>query len=532
MNRRLVTVVALMGGAALTLSACSGGGSAGTGGDELAKDGSFSMALDSDPGTLSPLMTISTSASQVINYLYDRMVFIDPATGSVKPWLAESWSEKPGEVVYTLKKGIMCSSGEPLTAQTVADNFTFVADKANNSPLRGFAVPGDLVATADDATGTVTLKTPTPSPFLLVNTASIGILCQSGLKKPDAVATESDGTGLFTLAEVVPNDHYTLTRRAGYSWGPDDQTTSETLGVPKDVTFKVISNPSTAANLLLSGELNAAVISGADEDRLASAGLAKLSTNRPMGEMFYNQLNGKATSDPAVRLALTKAVDIPNLAKIITADKGAVSKQLSGVSPVGCQMETTGALPAADFDGAAAALTAAGWIAGNNGKRVKDGKALELAFIYNNATDTSNAAAEFAQQQWTKLGASVSIKGGDENFMVEQLLSGKNNADWDIAWENVNVSVPSTIVPLISGPAPSEGLNFGSIRNAGYEAGVAKASVLTGEQACAAWGEAEESLFTSADVVPFASAPSSTYLHKASAVFDTVASGPLVRVKK
>ncbi len=532
MNHRLSTVVATMGCAAIALSACSGGGSAGTNEGELVKDGSFSMALDSDPGTLSPLMTVSTSASQVINYLYDRLVFIDPASGAVKSWLAETWTEKPGEVIYTLKKGITCSSGELLTAQTVADNFNFVADKANNSPLRGFSVPGDLVATADDAAGTITLKTPTPSPFLLVNTASVGISCQAGLQNPDSVASASDGTGLFTLAEVIPNDHYTLERRGGYNWGPDNQTTSETLGVPKDVTFKIITNPSTAANLLLSGELNAAVVSGADEDRLASSGLTKLSTDRPMGEMFYNQLAGKPTADPAVRLALTKAVDIPNLAKIITADKGSISKQLSGVSPVGCQIETTGALPPGGFNDAADGLTAAGWVEGRDGKRSKNGKALELAFIYNNASDTSNAAAEFAQQQWTKLGAHVSIKGGDENFMIEQLLSGKNNQDWDIAWENVNVSVPSTIVPLISGPAPAEGLNFGSILNSGYESAVAKASVLTGEQACAAWAEAEESLFSTADVVPFASAPFNTYLHKATGVFDTVVCGPLVRVRK
>ncbi|MFK0040545.1 ABC transporter substrate-binding protein [Paenarthrobacter sp. NPDC090517] len=532
MNHRHLRAVALVGGTAVALSACSVGGQAESDGQELVKDGSFSMALDSDPGSLSPLMTVSTSASQVINYLYDRMVFIDPGSGSVKSWLAEAWTEKPDEVVYTLKKGITCSNGEPLTPQTVADNFNFVADEANNSPLRGFSVPGDLVATAEDATGTVTLKTPTPSPFLLVNTASIGITCQSGLRDPGSVASASDGTGLFTLTEAVPNDHYTLTRRDGYNWGPDNQTTSDTLGTPKDVTFKVITNPSTAANLLLSGELNAAVVSGADEDRLSSAGLGKLGTDRPMGEMFYNQLSGKPTADPAVRKALTKAVDIPNLSRIMTADKGSISKQLSGVAPVGCRIETTGALPAADFEGASAELTAAGWLLDSNGKRSKAGKALNLAFIYNNAADTSNAAAEFAQQQWTKLGATVSIKGGDENFMIEQLLSGKNNNDWDIAWENVNVSVPSTIVPLISGPAPAEGLNFGSIHNTGYDSAVAKASTLTGEAACDAWAEAEEALFETADVVPFASAPSNTYLNNASGVFDTVVAGPLVRVRK
>ncbi|WP_158539295.1 ABC transporter substrate-binding protein [Renibacterium salmoninarum] len=421
MKKQITVVCALIATSALAMTACSSSSNSGDSNAELAKDGSYSMALSSDPGTLSPLMTASSTARSVINYLYDRMVFIDPSSGEVKPWLAESWTESPSQVSYKLKTGITCSDGSALTPQTVADNFNFVADKANKSPLRGAFVPGDLVATADGST--VLLKMSKPSPFLLANTAALNIVCQSGIKNPDSLATASVGTGLFKLNQAVPNDHYSLDRRDGYSWGPDNQTTSDTLGVPKTVNFKIVSNSSTAANLVLSGELNAANVTGADEDRLGS--LQSISTNRPVGEMFFNQAEGKPTADAAVREALTSSIDLNSLAKIITAEKGGISKQLSGIAPLGCQMETTSALPSFDADGAAKKLTAAGWALGSDGKLTKNGQPLTLNFIYENSQDTSNAAAEYAQQQWAKVGVTVTLKGGDENFMVDQLLSGK-----------------------------------------------------------------------------------------------------------
>lgn len=92
--------------------------------------------------------------------------------------------------------------------------------------------------------------------------------------------------------------------------------------------------------------------------------------------------------------------------------------------------------------------------------------------------------------------------------------------------------MPSTIVPLISGAAPPEGTNFGVIKNADYEAAVAKAAGLVGTEACAVWGDGEKALFSKADVVPFASAPSNTYLNKVKPLFGTVSLGPAVRLQK
>ena len=73
------------------------------------------------------------------------------------------------------------------------------------------------------------------------------------------------------LEEAVANDHYTFSARDDYTWGPDGAT-SELPGFPSEVVVRIVENESTAANLLLSGEVNIAMIAGADRQRVESEG--------------------------------------------------------------------------------------------------------------------------------------------------------------------------------------------------------------------------------------------------------------------
>src|SRR6185369_9524052 len=93
------------------------------------------------------------------------------------------------------------------------------------------------------------------------------MVCEAGLADRSTLVTETNGTGPFVVDKVVANDHYTYKVRKGYKWGPDGATTSE-AGTSAFVEFRVIANETTAANLLLSGEVNAALIIGPDAARL------------------------------------------------------------------------------------------------------------------------------------------------------------------------------------------------------------------------------------------------------------------------
>ncbi|MCD2154326.1 ABC transporter substrate-binding protein [Rhodococcus erythropolis] len=531
MKHRSYPTLAAAAGLALVLSACgSGGTSSGPGGGDPLIDGTFRFALEADPGALNPVMTASSATGEISRLAYDSLVYQDPDTSKVGPWLAEKWDETPTSASFTIREGVTCTDGSTLTPQTVADNINFVANPDNGSRLRGSVVPTGASATADPATRTVTVNTATPSPFLLLNVGRLPILCEAGVKDPTASNKASLGTGMFQVTEIAAGSHYTFERREGYNWGPDG-TTSDTPGVPKTVIASVAPNVSTSANQLLSGELHAAPIDGPDKSRIEAANFTSIKRPMSAGQMYFNQTATNPTSDPAVRTALIQAVNLDDLAQVVTAGNGIRATSLVAVEPRACVYDSvTANLPEFDLSAAQATLDAAGWTANVDGKRSKDGKPLNLRLVYDGVDDPRNAAAELAQSAWTQLGANVEVTGGDENRIIDIILSGKDNTAWDIAWIQINSSLPSTFTGYFSGPVPAAGKNFSSISNPAYDAAVTKASGLTGEAACDAWADAESEIVKSASAVTFADAITNLYFNKAGLSFGKTLNGSALRL--
>ena len=152
---------------------------------------------------------------------------------------------------------------------------------------------------------------------MLQSLANVPMVCDAGLADRSTLTAGTIGTGAYTLTEAVPNDHYTYEINPDYAWGPNGATTKE-AGLPATVIAKVIPNETTAANLLLAGDVNAAQIVGPDAARLDGAKLFSAAIEALLGEQWYNQAEGHVTSDPAVRMALTQAVDFDELQKVLT----------------------------------------------------------------------------------------------------------------------------------------------------------------------------------------------------------------------
>ena len=133
MHRRLLTTAVALSAATVTVAACSSGGSSSAAGAGTSASASTSAAqqvvsgksatvlLPSDPGSLDPQMTSLSVTYQADLFLYDSLVSFSPS-GAVESDLASKWSGTTTTASYTLKKGVTCSDGSPLTASTVADN--------------------------------------------------------------------------------------------------------------------------------------------------------------------------------------------------------------------------------------------------------------------------------------------------------------------------------------------------------------------------------------------------------------------------
>jgi len=130
------------GALTLALAGCSGESSAesSSSGRHLVDGQTFTTVLGSDPGSLNPQLTSQEGAFQVDRFLYDSLLNVDEK-GALVPGLASAWHSTPTSVTYTLRKGVTCSDGTPLTARDVADNINFVANPANGSSRLGVYVP-------------------------------------------------------------------------------------------------------------------------------------------------------------------------------------------------------------------------------------------------------------------------------------------------------------------------------------------------------------------------------------------------------
>ncbi|HET6937242.1 MAG TPA: ABC transporter substrate-binding protein [Nocardioides sp.] len=483
---------------AALLAACGGGGddngsgntsdnpSGGGGDSQYADGGTFTMSLAGDPGKLDPQSSASSVLFAVNQLAYDNLVSVDAKTGEIQSQLATEWKVDGTTVTLTLADGVTCSDGSDFTATTAADNISYVANPKNKSAYLGVYLPVGATAKGDDATGTVTITLAQPAPFVLNGLANLPMVCASGMSDRGSLAATTDGTGPYNLTEAVPGDHYTYQIRDGYTWGPNGATTAE-KGMPDTIVMKVIQNEGTAANLVLSGEINAATIQGPDVKRLEGAKLFSTSTPAMVGEQWYNHNDGHETSDAAVRMALTQALDLGELASVATAGSGGPATTLAALEPASCPGDSiSGSLPAQDVDAA---------------KSVLAGK--KLTFLYSSAGGTAlSAAAELAVQEWKAAGAEVTAKGVDETALQGAIFG---TGDWDIAWVPLNVNSPDQLVPFLSGPGlADEGTNFSGIDNKDYTDGVTAANAMNGTEGCPTWLDAESKLVAAADIVPFA----------------------------
>jgi peptide/nickel transport system substrate-binding protein len=508
-RRRVLTTAALpiaASLAAVSVAACSSGSSSTTGAPastgasasssasatSYASGKTATIVVPSDPGSLDPQLAYVSDALEVDYFLYDSLINFTPS-GQVESNLATTWSGNSTSASYTLKPGVTCSDGSPLTASTVAANINFIANPKNASSRLGTWAPPGAVATGDDKTGVVTVKSSVPDAFLVTDVGQALIVCGNGMKDRGTLKEGADGTGMYTMSAAVPGSSYTLTLRKGYTWGPGGAT-SDTAGLPATVDLKVVSNMTTAANELLSGEANISQVVGSDTQRLTS--LYSQSVYAPMGELWFNEKAGGPTADVAVRRALTQAVQLSQLGQVFSSGTGKPATGAIAPSLSPCQGNTIGSnLPSYDLTAAKSALA---------------GKKLTIALYYPTSIGTgATAAATLLQQTWSQLGVNVTLKGITDAEISSEIVAGA--ADWNVAFIPVGLTSPTQLVGFVSGPTPPKGADFAYINNTAYTANVAKASATAGQAGCPSWNAAESALYKNVDLVPFVDSAITSY---------------------
>ncbi|MFJ3310947.1 ABC transporter substrate-binding protein [Streptomyces sp. NPDC086549] len=508
MHRRTVSFPrarsAVVASAAVTSAVLAGcGGDVSSTHTPVVVGGTVTIAAASETPSFDPY---SQFGPPLAPYAYDSLVNV-ASDGRVVSGLAQKWRAGATSASFTLREGVTCSDGMALTASGVAGSLRYASDPRNRLVGARAALPGvPFTVSADDAARTVSVRMASPYSFIVRTIGLVPVVCPAGLADPGVLDRTTEGTGPYVLSGYASGGPYLFTRRKGYAWGPRGATNG-TPGQPERIVVTVVPQESTAANLLLTGGVNIATVTGPDRARLTGHGLATAQVPTVVGLTFFNERSGRPLSDPALRQALVGALDRKGLANVAIGGDGTPASHLTAVNSVCHADVTAGNLPS---HSAVGALRAAGWTKNARGRLVKQGRPLRLRLLSSaDFGSTLPSVAELMAVTWQALGVDVDLVSEGRNAVVQAMYG---SGDFDVVvGSSPGPPLPAQLIPYFSGPPPSGGLNFAHVVNRAYDRFVALALRAPGTASCADWNRAAAALFRSADALPVADGTSTVY---------------------
>ena len=437
---------------------------------------------------MDPAINISTAGNQIDEALYDRLVASGPR-GQFIPYLATSWKETPTSMSFVLRKDATCADGTPVTATVVANSFKRTMGLSDPKVKQFFVLsffgPGPYTLLADDSAGTFTVNVGTPKTGKLsfMATPWSSIVCPAGLANSTAIANQGFGSGPFTLDSAVHGVSVTMKARPDWHWGPNGAT-AKSAGFPQSLVYKVVTNDTTAANLLTTGGLDLGEVAGPDVQRLAAdhSLIHKSAQGFGLHALVFREAAGHATLDPTFRKALITAVDPKAWLQAAWSGDG-ITSPIWVTPDVPCYDKNNDQLmPSPDLTRAASTLLSNGYTKGNDGSLIKNGKQATITVVGENNEGSGPA---YLADQFTKLGFKVTLSQTDQASWVTKLLSG----DWDVA--TLEMSTPYPDIALNVGLLSGANTAFLPISDPAADAAVNRA-LQTGT--CSDWSAAQAAM--------------------------------------
>ena len=203
------------------LQVFAAGAAAAVGSIALSPLGSRALAQDTDtlriawltPAILDPRSASGDSEIAILNALYDYLIDTD-AAGSLVPRLASSWELSDDGLVYTLhiREDAVFHDGSPVTVDDVL--WTIQWQQAAEGTVANLLSSVESVAAGGGNSILITLSAPNPD-FLYNLSDNKLVILKSGAED---IGEVFNGSGPFTLDELIPGDRAVMTANADY-WG-------------------------------------------------------------------------------------------------------------------------------------------------------------------------------------------------------------------------------------------------------------------------------------------------------------------------
>jgi len=414
------------------------------------RGGLLRVGLDVDADTLDPRLTNNTSGFRVRELVFNGLVAINPDFSPV-PDLAEKWDNPDDKTwVFHLRPNLKFHDGSDLTASDVKFTYESVLDQTFNSPSRAFYLTVDKVDASDKNTVTFTLKAPF-APFL--SYMDLAIVPQAAVQKLGAdFGTRPIGSGPFKVDRWTTGDTIELSANDTFYAGRPNLDR---------VRLKVVPDNSARVVALESSDLDfvQSPVSPQDVARVQSGGKLKVDRTPAAGYTYIN-LN---TADPIladkrVRQALSHLV---NKQQIIDTIYKGIGKPASGPIVPGMWAFPPD-VPAYDYspDKAMALLEEAGWKAGSDGTRSKDGQKLSLTVRTHSEDPDRKQVIQVLQSEFQKVGIDATTNAVEFPAFFQDMQEGKFQVGV-VGWLNLSDPDRATFRQFTSDGTA----NYGKYRN-------------------------------------------------------------------
>ncbi len=475
-SKRIISALALCLALAFTATACGGGsssasgaasgaqgstaGQSGAGASAPAGEQTFVYASSSALPGINPQQNTGAPENEVYDIVLETLVrYVTDENGEavIKPGVAESWEVSEDGKTYTfhLRDNAMWNDGVPVTAQDFLYTFQTMANPATGSTnawlfegiIENFTEalyndgtdpknnkkPEEIgVAAPDDKTVVFTLTR--PAPFFLELVSSPKPIRQDKMEEwGDAYGSSADKlvtNGAFSIESWTQNIEMVMAKNPNY-WD------AENVKLEK-VVRKVLSDPSTMVQALLSGEINSMATNDPDWQQMILAGgdFKEMPAPTRAPEFLAFNCANQYFKNPKIRLAFSLAFDRQKFVDDLRNGKAvAIETVLPDVFNVGDTTYTE--LVGGKNEQILADLRAANpdlkalLVEGLKEEGLDpDPAKMEVHFASRGTDELSKKIAEWYYQQFQEnLGVNLTIDMMDWNIMWDKIDSG----DYDIA---------------------------------------------------------------------------------------------------
>lgn len=431
--------------------------------------GTIIVASLADASDLFPPLVSEQNGRLVQDMVFDRLAEISQDMNTVgdkgfSPRLAKSWTWSPDSlsIAFAIDPRAKWHDGKPVLASDVRYAFKVFMDPKVASPTREVLTSVDSITVKDSLTAVAWFHQRSPEQFydIVYNLIPIpehvyGSIAMDQLRTSEAVRTLV-GSGRFRFVKWEPKVRIELVA-----------DTANYRGRAKldRVVLTPVADPGAAMTQVLAGAAD--FMENFPVDQTKTLDSSKIARPLPftnysyvfMGMNTHARKDSKAPhpifGDIRVRRALEMGVDRQGMVHNVF---GALARIGHGPFPMTISVaDSTIKLPPYDTTAAKALLDSAGWKAGPDGVRTKNGKKLQFSIVYPSSSLPRRQYSVLLQDQLRKLGAQVDIESPDGPTFLARTNAGDYDAQ--LAGFNVDPSVSGTKQNWSAKAFPPAGLN-------------------------------------------------------------------------